>query len=1120
MIATAALGWRTFTDRGSQPIADGRNYSQEVAASQNVVARLWEDPLQAVQVEIARKGASASTDVQLPGSSHSAAAMRIAVNDTVKAGNKVCLLVVPIPATPFPNDLEVRHRLRYSIQMALAHENYAPDNRDYLGYFSFYPDRTVKHASGESNPTYIPYEWFTSRSAAAKLNVLVLWLPESLLGRRDVSPLTILAEMRNDLYPMDDGNLVGLFVVGPRSSDTLTNMIPGKGGDIDSCDRELLRNKLTIFSAESTAPDGLIGLETREKWSEARQDFAVKLYDTFKEKDLRPSAPGTLEWKYFYNFIATDDQLTDLLVVELGLRGFNFKENNDKILVLAEADTSYGRFLPVALQASIESYKLRKIQYFENSEWLSEEKEKLTSATSAKCKEIDSQPPEPNSTLIVCRYLRGLDQQKGQEGTSKQHDRSNAKSPEELLAETLNKERPMSLGESQLDYTDRLADAIKQTSAVGPIKAIGVLGADIYDKLILLRSLRPKFPEAIFFTTDLDARLWHPDYLSFTRNMVVASAYDIKLSSGQNGDDSGQKTPSFPRIAPFRDVYQRAVFEACRAALKKAAADPSIDKLQLPLPSVFEIGKSGQVQLKRARRTVGFIAGGKKMMQAGCMKVVSIPQAKGLILFVAGLLILLVLWRVQNWSRSKHHREIWLFNLDKPERRWLVCAMAGSLLVVVCGCVAKSLGELPSSEPWAWNEGVSVWPTELLRLIIAISVITILVWAWQRFTKGRDQLINNFFFDVMPSITPRIKCIFHPWPSSLSFNSGVSARVVYKVYLRRAALRCRAVRTFVATCAYFALAMGVIYFVDGQLPYRPHVRGNLAQSIDSILLYLSTFSFAVLLFYVLDAVCLSAQMLFRITGRRTNWPFPLLKLKMAQYRIQEPKELAGYLDVKFAAEKSKEVGRLIIFPFFVQFIFVLSRNIYFDNWTWPRGLTTIFIINIVLAGSAWLVLRSAAKRIREEALKILKEDLRDARHNMNLPPSGGSGGPPAPPPGGSSSSDGNRPDTNGSQARKLKTDRGGISKKGERAKNTSIGTTVLASPSEAPTENEGALTANYAAPSSKERYEGLLELKQEIEDERDGAYSQFFQDPALIAAFLPSGLLGIASVLSSALFHT
>lgn len=59
----------------------------------------------------------------------------------------------------------------------------------------------------------------------------------------------------------------------------------------------------------------------------------------------------------------------------------------------------------------------------------------------------------------------------------------------------------------------------------GGIRAIGLLGSDIFDKLMILRALRPEFPEAIFFTNNFDAHFERRDDWSDVRNLVVASPF-------------------------------------------------------------------------------------------------------------------------------------------------------------------------------------------------------------------------------------------------------------------------------------------------------------------------------------------------------------------------------------------------------------------------------------------------------------------------------------------------------------------------------------------------------------------------------------------------------------------
>jgi hypothetical protein len=86
-----------------------------------------------------------------------------------------------------------------------------------------------------------------------------------------------------------------------------------------------------------------------------------------------------------------------------------------------------------------------------------------------------------------------------------------------------------------------------------------------------------------------------------------------------------------------------------------------------------------------------------------------------------------------------------------------------------------------------------------------------------------------------------------------------------------------------------------------------------------------------------------------------------------------------YLDVRFAVETTKETGMLIFLPFIVQFLMLLARNSYFDNWTWPPAVVFVLVCNILLAGVAWGLLRGAAQRLRNTALQQLRSSLLKVR---------------------------------------------------------------------------------------------------------------------------------------------
>ena len=181
----------------------------------------------------------------------------------------------------------------------------------------------------------------------------------------------------------------------------------------------------------------------------------------------------------FLRTIGTDKVLTDSLVDELARRGADPRDSRNHIALISEWDTFYGRALPQTFISSVrhKSDKRREIDWIHQFSYL---------------RGIDGQLPVASKSEATGSV--SLDNQKKDKET-----------------ETI--ERPV--GRSQFDYLRRLAMRLERWDEKirledeGSIEAIGVLGSDVYDKLLVLQALRDRFPATIFFTTDLDARLLH-----------------------------------------------------------------------------------------------------------------------------------------------------------------------------------------------------------------------------------------------------------------------------------------------------------------------------------------------------------------------------------------------------------------------------------------------------------------------------------------------------------------------------------------------------------------------------------------------------------------------------------
>ena len=152
--------------------------------------------------------------------------------------------------------------------------------------------------------------------------------------------------------------------------------------------------------------------------------------------------------------------------------------------------------------------------------------------------------------------------------------------------------RKQTEGLNQADDIRRLANELQQLDTAirqngggqASLKAVGLLGSDVYDKLELLKALRPVLPEAVFFTNNLDARFAHPDEWNETHNLVVVSGFRLSLEQYENVPGN---------IPPFRDSGQTALFAATLEAIGQIRAqDPAKPKSPLSSKLVAMTPKS------------------------------------------------------------------------------------------------------------------------------------------------------------------------------------------------------------------------------------------------------------------------------------------------------------------------------------------------------------------------------------------------------------------------------------------------------------------------------------------------------------------------------------------------
>ncbi len=271
-------------------------------------------------------------------------------------------------------------------------------------------------------------------------------------------------------------------------------------------------------------------------------------------------------------------------------------------------------------------------------------------------------------------------------------------------------------------------------------------------------ALRKRFPDVCFFTTDLDAELSHKSESNTARNLVVASHFGLTLN------------PDLQReVPPFRDSYQTSLYFASLLALEDKAAIGALEdhhalgdpwgirewtssetdkegeesKSRLN-PLVFELGRHGPYQLTmtgpdtadsvdaavhprspRERpwltrvRFVALLLASLAML--ACLSAFVAP-VRGAVLSAGNSIR-------RRWSNQKKGEAIAIF-------AGILLLLFGPVLLIALNHTAVN------GEPFAWDEGISLWPATLIRYIVVLSAL-FLWWLCQKDLSENESRLSE-----------------------------------------------------------------------------------------------------------------------------------------------------------------------------------------------------------------------------------------------------------------------------------------------------------------------------------------------------------------------------------------
>ena len=447
------------------------------------------------------------------------------------------------------------------------------------------------------------------------------------------------------------------------------------------------RSKLHVLSTLATVPLDILFDNPAYRIKNVEHGPAV---EARLASDLRVAS--------FASLVARDDLVLVEILHELSARGA-CRKDRPILAIVSEQDTVYGRQLDDIVVERLRNGMSEGLCDFEVKEF---------------------------------GYLAGVDGEAlpdsaGQDESSNDDAKAEAstdgKESEAFMGISFGRDshRERAAGDAQLDYIRRLADLINQADSDGSSRfaAIGVLGTDVYDKQLILQALRERLPSSTFFTTDLDARLTDPGVNRWTRNLIVGSAYGL---SAQHQKGAG-----------FRDTYQTALYRAVRLShqlpareatpyLKQTCANLGDPYLCAPSPKIFEIGRTGAVDITNCRefcKSAQLINGEVGHIRLDPDLRTRLKASWGVFvpLTLLTLVSCLLFWKLD----SKNH--------EFRQNAHLRVLAVGSISLLWLGAGTLWWTQ-PGYEPWAFFEGVSTVPTLVLEtttIIFSVAMVMIML---------------------------------------------------------------------------------------------------------------------------------------------------------------------------------------------------------------------------------------------------------------------------------------------------------------------------------------------------------------------------------------------------------
>jgi hypothetical protein len=519
--------------------------------------------------------------------------------------------------------------------------------------------------------------------------------------------------------------------------------------------------------------------------------------------------------------------------------------------------------------------------------------------------------------------------------------------------------------------------------------------------LILLHAFRDAFPDALFFTTDLDARLLQFKELPYTRNLLIASHFGLSLQNDVQGG-----------VSPFRGCYQTADYFGLLHTLNFGPLKNLEDKVlrrsdlehrnYFPAPRIYEVGRSGAYDFA--------VDGSPSLHADGTRGRFPLDVFQGLLLFVGVLLVLVtILFLSAPLQQLMGARDV--ANTfpnkgnSKKDESGQPRADVTALQAPILYCIVQSHGA-PDQEPFELFEGLSIWPSVVIRFGAGW-----LAWAFFSVSYARLKRRSCEFRETWhvrqgtPFVPPQtwvksLLCSLNAYfmtPEALSFQDmsqtsksenerePYGLEKLWNTFYYRYMFECNDGRRLFLCAAY---VMILLVFLAVFPTSNVNARGAFARWTDLCVFVFMFFWIFQLIVHVVDCTYLTYHFV-RSSKRACDaskdgvlfWPKEKLdstktELGFANSRTngKAEREYAdgaahNYLLIRLIDACTVDVSNLVYSPFIVLLVLYASHNAYFDNWNWSVPFAVCIGLSGASAVSCATQLQRASKNAKTEALE-------------------------------------------------------------------------------------------------------------------------------------------------------